>query len=236
MQEIWALEFPSLFLSISSTPVDWHFKSFPSKYKLFTFNPCTLPTNSEDKLIILVSPSTLNKFINNFPYDEVTLDVDKIISPKISFEFSGFIIEGLSPLRDKDWPPAISSSKVQVNSGLSLKLISTPIGHDKSLSPIFKLLIELILDLVVPVISEVNLITNSLPLSVTGVKVIFPKDEYTDSVEIAISLKVSPGELNVATPFKLQIFPPLTILLTVQVNRVPSSKKSILDESEQVII
>ena len=70
----------------------------------------------------------------------------------------------------------------------------------------------------------------------TGVKVIFPKDEYTDSVEIAISLKVSPGELNVATPFKLQIFPPLTILLTVQVNRVPSSKKSILDESEQVII
>ena len=45
--EILALEFPSLFLRISSTPVEWHFKSFPSKYKLFTFNPCTLPKNSE---------------------------------------------------------------------------------------------------------------------------------------------------------------------------------------------
>ena len=75
-------------------------------------NPCILPTNSEDKLIIVVAPSTLNKSIFNIPYDEDTLDDYKIILPKISFEFSGFIIEGLSPVKYKDWPPSISSAKV----------------------------------------------------------------------------------------------------------------------------
>ena len=90
----------------------------------------------------------------------------------MSLEFSGFSNIGLSPLNCVSTFPFISSDKVQVNSGLSLKLIFTPIGHVKSLSFNFMLLIEVILEVVVPVISEVNFIFTSLPMIDTKLIVI----------------------------------------------------------------
>ena len=120
---------------------------------------------SDFKLIVGISPTTETKLISNLPNDEVFVEGYITISPKTSFESSGAIIFGLSPLKEVIIFPFIASSKVQVKPGLILKLIFIPIGHDIFWPFNFKLLIETILDTVVPWISEANDIPTFLPMT-----------------------------------------------------------------------
>ena len=131
--------------------------------------------------------------------------------------------------------PFIVSFKVQIYSGLSLKLIFTPIGQVKFLSPIFKLFIETILEFVVPVISDESSILTSFPIIDIGVIYILPKEENTEPFVIEISLKVSPGELNVGVPPRLHSWPPFIEYCIEHLNSVPSVDKVNLSLYEHVI-
>ena len=174
----------------------------------------------------MISPTTETKLISKSPNDDNTDEEDIIISPKTSFESSDSIILVLSPDKVERIFPFIVLFKVQIKYGLSLKLIFTPIKQVNSLPFNFKLSIEATLDEVFPVISDFKDIPTFLPTTETRLIVILPKEEYIVLFDIDISLKVSPSELNIATPLNWHFFPPI-ILLVVQVKSVPSSIKLI---------
>ena len=179
---------------------------------------------------------TETKFNSKVPNLEVMVLVERTISPKTSLEPVALTIVGLFPLNWTLTFPSIAWAKVQLYSGLSLKLIFTPKEQVKALSPIFKLSIEATLDEVIPVISDVSFIITVCPSTDTGVIVIFPNEENTEPGVIVISLKVSPGELKEGVPFKLHSMPPLIRVFILQSKSVPECSKVILLCFEQVMV
>jgi len=88
-------------------------------------------------------------------------------------------------------------------------------------------------------IDELNLPTNFIlawfPTTETGLIAISPKDDITESVDKVISLKVSPSETKVGTPFNIHSFPPFILVVIVHSKEVPSLLNKICDDLTQVI-
>ena len=112
--------------------------------------------------------------------------------------------------------PSLSSPNSHNIPSLLLKSILVFISQVKSfntVSPInsnFKLFIELTLDLVVPEYTEDKVNLTFLPIIEYIPKVISPNEDNTVLFDTIKSLKVSPSEMKVGTPFMLHSFPPFT--------------------------